>query len=515
MEYTYEEQVELNHLLESYQVVEPFMKKYKRLSYIELDYSIVHDLTLFTIKPDFSFEQLEAQIDRLVQGIPAIKQIFAKPFIHLKDETILLPTEAVRIINNHTIQHISSHSELWTDIKDNQIEPAKLLTRTYEDNYGIYENIVFCKVIDDILSFTRSNIRILKELIYTNQTIEINILERVNHLNYFLALGKLHTGYSRNFSSYYGVATKCLNRLQFILNTIQPRLKRPVYKNNQFRPKKIKLHKTNILSMHKDYHQIYKLSTYFAKEHIGAIKDIKPVDMKALQKNYFHYCLILFIFSIGHFNFTCEEEKMINFSRFSMEFHFKNWKLKLKNIKLEVGPALSIQIEKDQKYEFLCIPSVLKETTTLASAVKEQYSADEYIICTPYEDTKGLFLSMMSIESFRRIQQIILRGMILTDQQRTDCPFCHSSLTINEEASLPNRPVYECLSCRTSLSYGYCPTEKKAYSYTKIAGLTKRHFKEEAWLLKRKLEAQMYFRNITAINEDMEILCPYCNKVHP
>lgn len=238
MEYTYEEQVELNHLLESYQVVEPFMKKYKRLSYIELDYSIVHDLTLFTIKPDFSFEQLEAQIDRLVQGIPAIKQIFAKPFIHLKDETILLPTEAVRIINNHTIQHISSHSELWTDIKDNQIEPAKLLTRTYEDNYGIYENIVFCKVIDDILSFTRSNIRILKELIYTNQTIEINILERVNHLNYFLALGKLHTGYSRNFSSYYGVATKCLNRLQFILNTIQPRLKRPVYKNNQFRPKK-------------------------------------------------------------------------------------------------------------------------------------------------------------------------------------------------------------------------------------------------------------------------------------
>ena len=220
MELTHDEQVELNKLLEQYEILDPFMKKYKKLSYIELDYSIVHDLTLFTIEPDFSFELLENQIDTILKVMPAIKQIFAKPFIHLKDETVILPTEAVRIINNNTIQHISSHTELWTDIKDNQVQPSKLLTRTYEDNYGIYENLVFCKLIDDILSFTRSNIRVLKELIYTNQTIEINILERVNHLNYFLALGKLHTGYSRNFDSYYGVASKCLNRLQFIFNTI-------------------------------------------------------------------------------------------------------------------------------------------------------------------------------------------------------------------------------------------------------------------------------------------------------
>ena len=268
MDLTYHDLAELTKLSEQYQVLEPFMKKYKKLSYIEFDYSIVHDLTLFTIEPDLNFEILEEQIETIVKALPAIKQIFAKPFIHLKEQNIILPVESVRIINNSTIQHISSHSELWTDIKDNEIQPAKLLTRTYEDNYGIYENIVFCNVVDTILTFTRNNLRILKELIYTNQTIEINILERVNHLNYFLALGKLHTGYSRSFDSYYGVASRCLNKLQFILNTILPRLKQPVYKKNIKRSKLTKLHKTNILAMNKDYHQVYKLSKYFAKENI-------------------------------------------------------------------------------------------------------------------------------------------------------------------------------------------------------------------------------------------------------
>lgn len=217
MELTYEEQAELHKLKEYYETIEEFMKANKKLSYVEFDYAVVHDLTLFTIDPDFSFEVLEANINAILKVIPAIKQIFAKPFIHLKDQSVILPTESVRIINNKTIQHISSHSELWSDVKENEVKPIKLLTRTYEDNYGIYENLFFCKVIDDILAFTRNNIRILKELIYTNQTIEINLLERVNHLNYFLTLGKLHTGYSRHFDSYYGESMQCLNKLQYIL----------------------------------------------------------------------------------------------------------------------------------------------------------------------------------------------------------------------------------------------------------------------------------------------------------
>lgn len=511
MEPTYQELVELSKLLEQYQILEPFMKKYKRLSYIEFDYSVVHDLTLFTIEPDFSFDILENQIDTILKTLPAIKQIFAKPFIHLKDQNIILPVEAVRVINNSTIQHISSHSELWTDIKENEIQPAKLLTRTYEDNYGIYENLVFCNVIDEVLNFTRTNLRILKELIYTNQTIEINLLERVNHLNYFLALGKLHTGYSRNFETYYGVASKCLTKLEYILNTILPRLKRPVYKKNKHRSKQLKLHKTNILAMHRDYHQIYKLSKYFTKEHIGVQKELKPIDIKALEQDYYYFCLILFVFSIGHFNFVCDEEKVINFSRFTMNFEFKEWKLKIKSVKYMNRYVLSILVEKDKSYHLVCIPSIHKEEDV--TDLKSTILADEYVICSPYEDY-GIEISMMSIDSFRRIQQFVLRAMLYTDIKKEDCPFCSHKLVLNEENSLPNQPVYECPTCRTVLEYGFCPTYKKTYQYTRISGLTKSRISGEDWLVKRKKEAQMYYRNITNLTEDMEIVCPYCNKVH-
>ncbi|MDE6407411.1 MAG: hypothetical protein K2K48_01305 [Anaeroplasmataceae bacterium] len=515
MELTYEEQAELYKLTEYYDKLEDFMKVNKKLSYVALDYAVVHDLTLFTVDPDLNFDSLEEDINAIIKTIPAIKQIFAKPFIHLKEQNVILPTESVRIINNNTIQHISSHSELWSDVKENEIKPIKLLTRTYEDNYGIYENLFFCKTVDDILGFTRSNLRIIQELIYTNQTIEINLLERVNHLNYFLALGKLHTGYSRNFDSYYGVSIRCLNKLQYIMNTLVPRLKRPVYKNNKTRPKNLKAHKTNILSMHKDYHQIYKLSKYFSLHHIGNEKEFEEVDRVALQKNYIQFCIILSIFSIGHFNFVCDKEKEISFSRFSMNFEFKKWKLKFSSKKLKEYSLLRLDLEKDTKYRILIIPTIEKETEEMLQKIQKQEEADEYIIFSPFEDVKNsIEISMTSIESFRRIQQILLRGMIYADNKREDCPFCNHSLIVNTELSRPNQPTYECTSCRTVIKYGYCSNHKKTYHYTQIANLTKSRIEGDAWLVKRKLEAQMYFRNITDITEDMEILCPYCNQVH-
>ena len=121
MDFSYEEQAELSKLNEYYNKLEEFLKNNKKLTYMGLDYAVVHDLTLFTVDPDFSFETLEEDINTIIKTIPAMKQIFAKPFIHLKEQNVILPTESVRIINNNTIQHISSHSELWSDVKKDEI----------------------------------------------------------------------------------------------------------------------------------------------------------------------------------------------------------------------------------------------------------------------------------------------------------------------------------------------------------------------------------------------------------
>lgn len=267
--------------------------------------------------------------------------------------------------------------------------------------------------------------------------------------------------------------------------------------------------------MHKDYHQVYKLSKYFTLHNIGNEEEIEPVDIEALQKNYFQFCMLLTIFSIGHFNFTCEKEKQNTFSRLSMNFEFKQWKLKLSLKKLKEQSVLLIDLEKDSKYRIVLIPIIKKDGEECLDSLRKQIDAEDYIVCSPYENEKNCIeISMTSIESFRRIQQIILKGMIYADEKHEDCPFCNHQLSVNLERSTPNRLVYECTSCRTGIEYGYCPEQKKTYYYTQIVGLTRNKFEGDSWLVKRKLEAQMYFRNITKLNEDMEIICPYCNRVH-
>ncbi|MCM1043590.1 MAG: hypothetical protein NC350_05240 [Corallococcus sp.] len=517
MSLTYDKLAVLSRLEANYAVIKEFAQKHPKLSYMQLDYSVVHEISLFTLEPDFSFEVLENKLDTMLSFLPAIKRIFAQPSIHLKEQNIILPTEAVRIVNNNTIQHVSSHSELWTDVTHSEIKPRKLLTRTYEDNYGIYENLVFCDVIDDILAFTRANLRIIQEFIYTNQTIEINFLERVNHLNYFLALGKLHTGYSRNFDLYYGIALSCLNKLQFIFNTIVPRLKCPVYKNNKLRSAKTKLRKTNILAMHKEYHQVYRLAKMFADGNFAGKSISEDVDTESLQNSYFYFTELLCIFAAGHFNFSCDENKQLNFSRLNVAFVFKNWQLKIKNTKLSKCSVLTFEVCKDTCYKVVLIPTVYGENTEIYNSVKAELIADEYIICCPYEDAKESHttVDINNVESFRRIQQVILRAMVYADKTRDECPFCKNKLQLNERKSTPASPVYECTSCRTEIGLCHCPDSDRDYPYTKI-GNFKQHmsFTKTDYLTARKREAKMYFRNITELTDDCKIVCPNCGKVH-
>ncbi|MDE7159076.1 MAG: hypothetical protein K2N74_05820, partial [Clostridiales bacterium] len=357
MEPTRERKEELFRLLQDYRDIGLFLSENAKLSYMQFDYAVVHGLPLFMLEPDFSFEDLEREIDAFLSALPSVKRIFAKPRIHLKERREILPTESVRIIDNNTIQHCLSHSELWTDIQDDMVKPAKLQTRTYVDNYGIYENLVFCQTVDGILSFVRTYMRFFKELIYTNQTIEINFLERLNHLNYFLALGKLHVGYGKNLEIYYPVSMRCMHKLQQISDNIIPLLKRPVYSKNKNRLQKVKIHKTNILSMDKDYRQIYRLAKSLSAKQPDEIKELSSNEFDELQYGYFGFCEALAVFSIGHFNFVCKENAALNFDCPNIAFRFRDWELQIEGTRGN-RQTFSVTIRKDKTYKIIFIPTL-------------------------------------------------------------------------------------------------------------------------------------------------------------
>lgn len=111
MDLTCEQRLRLLEMIDDYKVIDEYRRKRKVLNYVQFDYDVVHGLTLFTLDPDFSFADLEARADVVLSALPAIKRIFEQPFIHLKEHDVIMPVEAVRIVNNATLTHIASHSE--------------------------------------------------------------------------------------------------------------------------------------------------------------------------------------------------------------------------------------------------------------------------------------------------------------------------------------------------------------------------------------------------------------------
>lgn len=515
---------EMMSIYARYLGINSFVAKHNFLSYAEFDHYIVNDLSLFMADSDFDFKLLETKINKIIETLPAIESIFARPLLHLKEEVLVMPVEAIHRIDNDTFNHIFAHSELWDNLQENNIKPAKLLTKTHQDNYSIYENLIFCDTIDSILSFSRHNLRLLQDFIFTRQTIDLNLLDRNNHLYYFLSLGKLHTGYIRWFDNFSDIIQRNFCKLNYIHDEISTKLDRPVYRKNASRPKKRKLQKTNILSMHKNYHKIYSLLRFFERKEKRKMPNLGPKRTAELKDAYFYFCQILTTFAISHFNFVMIGEQFIDFEHLDIQFAFKSWNIRVHSLNVKTRNMLKISIEADRKYDILLIPSIGCEALSeIKQEVRINIFADEYVLCTPYtfdeSPSIGCCLSIADIDSFRRLQQILLRGMILTDTKRKECPFCNQKLH-NRRNPLSKNHVYACDNCKTIITDTICPETDKPYTHTMISNwnpnpLRQDDFhKQNRWLFYKKLESMMFFRNITPINEYQEIICPHCHKVH-
>lgn len=494
--------------------MDPFVAKHPELSYIEFDYYATHELTLFTIEPSLDFEALKSINDKILSALPYLKRIFAKPIIVLKDSDDVLPVETVHIINQATMLHLANHSENVENITRKGVTPRKLLTRIYEDDYSIYENIIFCNLVDEILHYVRHTMASLRDLVYANEVLEFNLLERVNHLNYFLTIGKLHTGYIRDFDKYYAIGKSLYVQLQSLLNALQSRLQRPVYQKNMIRNRRLPLKKTNIFLMQKDYHQVYRLYKWMEKRKLVASVEETPVSLEPLKKEYFNFVEMLVVFAIGNFNFEMAPNAKMNLENLKAEFHFKKWTATIETL----GSALLLSVKKDQVYRIKLLPSLSFDKKEKETLLSDASSSEETLICTPFEeegDDHSLFLSVENIESFRRIQQLLLRAMVYADTERKDCPFCLGDLQFHPKASL-----FECDTCRTQIKQAVCPETGKPYFYTEIAGRKKSvvlpadYSKNDEWLYKRKVESLLYFRNITKITAEGEVVCPQCGHVH-
>ena len=490
-----------------------FAQEKNRLSYAEFDNLTLTSVNLFITPKDDNFLEIERTLNKVIRALPALKRIFSKPITRLTETYNILPVESVRVINNQSMSHVSRHSELWGDISNRELKPKKLMTLDKKEDYQIYENIAFARLINIILAYVKKNIRLLKDIMYANRDLKVNLLERTNHLNYFLAIGKLHLGYARTQDEYHLAYERCLEKLLFIDNALRSKLHSAVYRFCKKNKAKLTLKKTNVFRLHKDYRQVYVLLKWFAVEN-EEIEDEVAVG-QASREGYTAYCNMLTVFAAGHFNFEFTTRKRLNFLNLSTEATYKEWKLSIEEYRCEGIRGVLLSFHKDKSYR-ICIMFRHngEQKERKVEKFKEKCVAEEYFFADPWEyDSKGfLYLSLFDIDSFRRMQQLFLRGMVLSDEKRDTCPFCGKPLKKEEEG-------YTCSSCRTEILQKTCPETLEGYVETRIHNYKSQIVREEKdrrnkFLIDKDVEAQMFFRNITNVDFSGETVCPRCGKVH-
>lgn len=286
--------------------------------------------------------------------------------------------------------------------------------------------------------------------------------------------------------------------LQSLLETeksLLPYLQRPIYRYGHKVKKDFTLHKTNILAMQKDYHKIYvSYRLLFAKK-----KDEATENPLLHQPSYHAFVKALLVFSLLSYGFRLNEGESIELSHLFLNAAFASSSLTIEEN--ESGDLL-LSFHKEKDYRILF--SFKEEKLSLSQ------NADRTFLIRPEQKEGALLLSLEDIESFRRIQQVLLLGLISSSETFTTCPFCGKKMKKEEK-----KESCLCPSCKERIQKRHCPENGEDYYESSIYRYRLPLVNSEAPYERSRLMESIYrFRNITPIGEYGELLCPYCHQDH-
>lgn len=93
-----------------------------------------------------------------------LHMISKRPRIDLRYEETVTEVSRARRLTNKTYTHLASHSECWQRQTLQGIQPKRVLARLSEDEYAIYENIVYARLVDKLERYLTGRVRRLDSL---------------------------------------------------------------------------------------------------------------------------------------------------------------------------------------------------------------------------------------------------------------------------------------------------------------------------------------------------------------
>jgi hypothetical protein len=131
-----------------------------------------HSLTDFA-----NLSTFEIELKRVLKA-GHLHQISARPRMSMRYDSIVLPVSRARRLASGALERLASRSEDWHRRTLGGVEPARVLAEVSEDEWEIYENIVFARLIDQaILLINNSEIELTNYIYQQNKAIELSQAE--------------------------------------------------------------------------------------------------------------------------------------------------------------------------------------------------------------------------------------------------------------------------------------------------------------------------------------------------
>jgi len=259
-----------------------------------------------------------------------LHQIAYQPRTDIRYDEELVDISRAKKISNKAHRYLAVHSETWQRRTLAGVYPKKLLAKISDDDYLIYENKVFARLLDRIKVFLQQRYRELNEQIKNiDEALE---LEKADE-NYYKLTALLCVLWSQNLSN--EKSEKTLKQLTKISN-INLELQDAIVKLQSFglyskisQPhKKIsnQLHKTNIL-MHDQHYRhagiLWTRLNYQSNQSEDLAKKLEA--NRIFQKNYNQYALLVILraFDELKFNITQDSSQVFVLTRNDLDWTVK------------------------------------------------------------------------------------------------------------------------------------------------------------------------------------------------
>ena len=368
-------------------LVQGRMDEYDLFSALEEDIDSIK-ISLCTFNRKFQSIKNGYNLDAMVDCIDYFPHIFQKPKQHLKLINEIRPAAVVSSIGQESIRHLSSHSEHWKGIKTSGLVPERLLARTLEDDFAIYENVAVKTIVDQLYKEMK---KLNEENIDCTIQMDFEDAHSVGgeQKTYFHARDLLLKGMDEtSILSNQIILEEQRKQIEHILEKLTKCKSTPLYR--KLKKQKLikgKLKKTNIFMMDKYYKQAYYLS-----ELLNSQQEIDN-SFEAVQEitsEYSLFCKILFLFALRYFNYNIsnsesdifEEETLLN-----NNYRFEKWGLEISNraiTSLDVD-GFEMEIYINNNIEVNCNPIYIDDKV-IAKTNKTRSKGNILIFDKPLED---------------------------------------------------------------------------------------------------------------------------------